>query len=101
VSRTVTRNEHEAVLPASSVAVAVTIVSPSGNCDPLAALYAIDGDAVTASVATGAGKLTAAPVVPVASAVTSAGRDRGWRRVPHGHRNEHEAVFPPRRSRWP
>ena len=34
VSRTVTGKEHEAVLPAVSRAVAVTVVVPSGNSVP-------------------------------------------------------------------
>ena len=71
-SRTVTVNEPVFVLPAASVAVQVTVVSPSGNVEP-------DGCAPQASAGAGsrlsfALNETMAPAADVASATTLPGR---------------------------
>src|SRR5205823_4208958 len=73
VSRTVTLKERLVRLPAASVAVTVTCVSPRGKVAPLLTEYVIAGLGVTASVAVAGGYCTTAPPGPVASTVRSAG----------------------------
>ena len=50
-SVTVTLNVAVLALPAASVAVAVTVVTPGGNNEPGGGLYVMTGDAVPASLA--------------------------------------------------
>ena len=60
------------VLPEASFAVHETVVVPSGNVDPDPGLQTIAGDGSTRSVAP-AENVTAAPLGPVAAALTGAG----------------------------
>ena len=53
VSRTVTVNVVELVLPDASFAVQLTVVTPSGNVDPLEGVHATIGRASQRSVAVG------------------------------------------------
>ena len=72
VSRTVTVNDAEPVLPAASWVEQFTLVVPSGNTLPLTGEQVALSAVVTASVAV-AVKLTARPAADAASAVTFAG----------------------------
>src|SRR5262245_29838301 len=66
VSTIVTRNPLVMELPAASVAVTVTIVVPSGN-RPDKAPYVTSGFGSTRSTAVATGRVTTAPLGPVAS----------------------------------
>jgi hypothetical protein len=61
-------------LPAASTAVTVTWVVPTGKRLPEAGLEVTVGEAVTASVAVAAGRVTVALLALVACAVTGAGQ---------------------------
>src|SRR6266850_4708616 len=74
VSWTVIVNDAVLRLPASSVAVQLTGVEPSGNTTPLAAEQTIATSASTASVAAAAANVAGAPVGPTASSVWLPGR---------------------------
>src|SRR5215203_4086443 len=71
VSTTVTVNVSLPVLLESSVALQVTVVGPSGKVSPDSGSQVTFKVLSTASVAPGVSKLTAAPLGPVASSVTS------------------------------
>ncbi len=72
VSTTVTVNVPVVSLPESSVAVHVTVVSPSGNT-PGSALHEMATSGSASSVAIGASQVASAPAADVASTTTSAG----------------------------
>lgn len=69
---TVTVNDAPAPLPARSAALQLTVVVPIGNVDPDAGAQTATSAPSTGSVAV-TGKLTFAPLGPVAAAVMSAG----------------------------
>jgi hypothetical protein len=73
VSLTVTFIDPNAELPESSVAVKVTVVSPSGNA--AGALLVTTGSASQISVAVGVPSVTTVPSLLVCSIITSAGMD--------------------------
>jgi hypothetical protein len=74
LSWTVTLNDLLALLPALSVAVQTTVVSPRGNVDPDPGTHVTGTpEPSTMSVALGFVNVTATPVGPVASLVISAG----------------------------
>src|SRR5690349_17759525 len=73
LSVTVTGNEPEARLPAASVALHCTVVVPNANVEPDAGVHVTTGEAGLASVALAAHVATA-PLGPVASTETAAGR---------------------------
>ena len=69
VSRMVTVEEAEPILPAASVAAQVTVVVPNGKIEPDAGEQVGDNDPLTVSTAV-AENVATAPVGPVASRIT-------------------------------
>jgi hypothetical protein len=70
---TVTVNATEAVLPALSIAVQVTVVVPTGNREPDCGSQLTSTEVSTLSVAVGVGYVTVVPELQVASTLIGAG----------------------------